>query len=95
MIGQPFDHVTAVDNGNGDGWNIRFTDGTTLLNWSQAAAAGWVSDALVGWDSSTGGFNVKYDGLGEDDSLRPGKAYWIQTAKDNIAMIVPAVTPVL
>lgn len=91
MIGHPFAHETAVDDGSGDGTNILFTDGTDVKNWGEANAAGWVSDAVSGEDQSMGGvFFVSFDGLGDSDVLQPGKGYWIQTFQDNLAMIIPA-----
>jgi len=93
LIGHPFNHDTPVDDGSGTGANIYFTDGTTLKNWSEAAAAGWVADAMITYDNVAGNLNVQFDGLGDDDTLRPAHGYWLFTYKDNLAMIIPAYTP--
>lgn len=92
LIGNPFDDVIPVDSGSGVGDRIKFTDGTVLLNWSEAANPpyAWVSATLSGWTPAGGGVDVQFDGLGSDDSLRPGMGYWLQTTKDNIAMIILA-----
>ncbi|NLN76902.1 MAG: hypothetical protein GX139_11430 [Armatimonadetes bacterium] len=89
FIGNPFAQDVAVDSGAGVGDNIFFTDGTDLKNWNDAVAADWVDSTMYG-EASYGGFGVTYDGFGEDDSLRAGKAYQFLTFVPNIAMIVPA-----
>ena len=45
MIGCPYNTVTPVDSGAGIGDKVLFTDGTTVLNWNDAATASWVSAA--------------------------------------------------
>lgn len=91
LIGHPFAHSTAVDDGSGNGTNISFTDGTDVKTWGEAVSLGWVGAELFGDDPSAGGvFTVQYDGLGYSDSLEAGKSYWINTYVDNLAMIIPA-----
>lgn len=93
LIGHPFNHDTPVDDGTWTGANIKFTDGTTLKTWDEAVQAGWVDSFMVGNNPVTGGVNVQYDGLGDDDTLRAAHGYWLHTYKDNLAMIIPAYTP--
>lgn len=90
LIGHPFNHDSPVDSGSGTGDRLFFTDGTTLKNWSEACAANWVDFKLSGYDPAGGIFDVQYDGLGADDTLRAGRGYWLLTYKDNLAMIIPA-----
>lgn len=92
IIGNPFNHDVSVDSGAGTGDKIFFTDGTTVKTWGEAVDAGWVSDVMTGNDPATGGINVQYNGLGDTDKLSAGKGYWLQTIKDNLAMIIPATT---
>jgi hypothetical protein len=74
-------------------WNsILVSDGTQTLSLNDAVAAGWIGRIAFTWDSTAGNFG--YVGTGArgsrfDDSLRPWKAYWITTNKDNIAIILP------
>lgn len=90
LIGQPFNHDTAIDFGNLNGENIKFTDGTTMKTWDEAVQANWVADSALFFDGvsqsqkSTGYF------FNEDDHFRAGHGYWVQTKKDNLAMIIPA-----
>ena len=35
-----------------------------------------------------GGFDVGFSGLESTSQLDPGKGYWINTYKDNLAMII-------
>jgi len=88
LIGCPYNHDIATDDGSSTGANVLFTNGSVVKNWSDAVAASWVSDVMIGNNNPGGGFNVQYDGLGDDDSLRAGKGYWVRTYVDNIAMIL-------
>lgn len=91
LIGQPFNHNTPVDpSGQNIGDGIFFTDGTTLKNWSEAVADSWVDGKLSTLDPANGAVDVQFDGWGGDDTLRPGKGYWLTTYKDNLALIIPA-----
>ncbi len=91
LIGQPFNHETVVDpTYEGTGSNILFTDGTQVLNWAEANAAGWVDSKLTNIDAASGAIDVQFDGWGGDDTLRVGKGYWLNTYKDNLAMIILA-----
>lgn len=84
LIGQPFNHETAVIE------NLYLTDGTTLKTWEEAVAAGWCGNTLYAFDPVTqSGYSVTYD-IGDDDHLRPGLGYWFYTNKDNLALIIPA-----
>lgn len=91
MVGHPFDHDTAVDDGSGEGTNILFTDGTDVKTWGEANAANWVAGEFMGYNPSVGGgFSVQFDGLGDSDALVAGSAYQVTTFIDNLAMIIPA-----
>lgn len=89
LIGTPFNHDVPASTATGFGDNIVFTDGTSVKTWSEAADAGWVASAMMGFDPlAQSGFSVGYD-FCDDDSMRAGKGYWIQTYKDNLAVIIP------
>lgn len=91
MVGHPFGHDTAVDDGTGEGTNILFTNGTDVKTWGEANAEGWVAGEFAGFSPSVGGgFYVQYDGLGYTDVLAAGNAYLVTTYVDNLAMIIPA-----
>lgn len=68
-------------------WNIFFTDGTQVLDWMAAADAGWVSDTLFGMSA---GLPTQVSYNLEEYTMKAGQAYWLQTNKDNIAMIIIA-----
>ncbi len=95
LIGCPFNHNIPFDKdegsvGNGD--NIFFTDGVTLKTWSEAFSAQWVSKVMYGKDNRgqfVAGFDE--DPYSADVYMAKGKGYWLETKKDNLAMIVPAV----
>lgn len=92
MIGQPFNHDTPIstDPNNPTGDNIFVTDGTTLLTLGEADAAGWLDGMFSYWDGSTQTMMTAGFFFNDDDSLRPGKGYYIKTKKDNLALIIPA-----
>jgi hypothetical protein len=89
MIGHPFNHVTAINPSGSqlDGSRILFTDGTTTLGWKAAVTAGWVGSTLQKWTG--GGYSNTGYNHGQTNTLTPGSGYWIQTYKDNLAMIIP------
>jgi len=94
LIGHPFNHDTPTNGPGATGDNIWFTDGTTLKTWDEAVSAGWVADNMQYFDAPTQGVLVMtYQGWGNDDTLRAKTAYWLQTMKDNIALIIPAYNP--
>jgi len=86
LVGSGFAHDIPTDSGTGYGDQIRFTDGTQMLNWSDAADAGWVGYAFQYW-TGIGYRDLSFDS-GED--MIAGRAYWVPTLVDNLAMIVPA-----
>ena len=88
LIGNPLNHTVVVSSGANS--RIKFTDGSALLTWSEAVSEGWVATYMTGLDSSAGDFTVRYDGVGDEDYLRVGSGYWLQTYKDDIAMIISA-----
>jgi len=92
LIGTPFAHEILVDKGSYNGDNIFFTDGTTLLTWGEACQDpyNWIGPTITYW-TGLGYDDVWYDGSNpEAMSLMPGRAYWVATSKDNLAMIIPA-----
>ena len=94
LFAHPFKHDTPVNGPLGSGDNIWFTDGTTLKTWDEAVNAGWVDSAMSYFDGATQSqLAMTYQGWGNDDTLRAKSAYWIETKKDNIALIIPAYNP--
>lgn len=94
MIGNPFNHDIPLDpNFNLNGEGISFTDGTAVKNWDEAVQANWVDSQMLVWDP----INDRYVDVGyffnTVDKLEAWRAYWIQTKKDNLAMIIPAYPP--
>jgi hypothetical protein len=91
LIGCPFNTDVPIDPNwmlNGEG--VLFTDGTTVKNWSEAAAAGWVADSALYFDGAAQAqFSTGYF-FNDDDHFRAGKGYWVKTNVDNLAMILPA-----
>ncbi|MHB9036839.1 MAG: right-handed parallel beta-helix repeat-containing protein [Armatimonadota bacterium] len=91
MIGTPFNHDIPVDSGNNTGDLVYLTNGATVKTWGDAVNAGWCQSDFQGFDGSTqGGISITYDGFGDDTYLRAGRGYWFYTAKDNLALIIPA-----
>jgi len=88
LVGTPFAHNvdTDSDGGNNLGDRIKFTDGTQLLSWGDAADAGWVAYTFQYW-TGVGYRDLSYD---SGEQMYAGRAYWVGTAKDNLAMIIPA-----
>lgn len=87
MFGHPFNHDVYVNTDQsdmGDGNNIFFTDGSSLKNWSEANAAGWVADVATSAAGTVGFF------FNDSCKFESGNGYYIQTMVDNIAMIIPA-----
>ncbi|MCX8053141.1 MAG: hypothetical protein N3B12_04985 [Armatimonadetes bacterium] len=94
LIGHPFNHDTPTNGPGGSGDNIWFTDGTTLKTWDEAVIAGWVSETMMYFDGvSQTSLTMTYQGWGNDDTLRAKYAYWVETKKDNLALIIPAYNP--
>jgi len=95
MIGQPFNHITNVDDVAADGMSvIRFTNGTLVKGWADAVAAGWVDSRLNGSSMAPGyggGFVVSYNpAIRKEAVLRPGFGYQLLTKVPNLAMIIMA-----
>ena len=73
--------------------NLSITDGIQTKSLNDAVTAGWIGRIAFTWDNTSG--NYGYLGTGArgsrfDDSLRPWKAYWINTYQDNLAVIIPS-----
>jgi hypothetical protein len=96
LVGCPFNHPVCVNkkdatqNESYIGDRVLFTDGTEVKTWYDAVMAGWVDYKMSGNDPVSGGFDIQYDGGGLDTSLQPGTGYWLNTYKDNLAMIILA-----
>lgn len=91
IIGYPFASPMDTDSGANSGDQVFFTDGTSLKNWSEAAAANWVEATMSGYSPAQGGgFTVVYDDSEGTKTLAVGNGYWIRTLKDNLAMILNA-----
>lgn len=95
MVGQPFNHITNVDDVAADGMSvIRFTDGTQVKSWADAYAAGWVDNRLMGSSMAAGyggGFIVSFNpAIRKEPYLKPGFGYQLLTKKANLAMIIMA-----
>jgi len=89
LFGYPFAHTMSV--GKVDGHNIYFTNGIERKIWKDAVTALWVESVFTGWDPTLGGgVNVGYTTGADDFQLYPGNSYWVNTRKDNLAMIIPA-----
>lgn len=90
LISTPYDNdVPAYDiDGSDIIWKINFTDGNVIKDWMTAVDDQWVSDTMYGFENGSG-TQVTY--LSETDySMKKGRGYWIQTFKDDIAMIISA-----
>lgn len=95
MIGLPYNNTVCVNKVTGGaesyvGDRILFTDGTTSKTWDEAVQASWVDYKMSGFDTANSAFDIQYDGGGFSTNLDPGKGYWFQTYKDNLAMIILA-----
>ena len=86
IIGCPFSY--NVD------WNaVEITDGTATVPLSTARNNSWLYTICYWWDSQAGGLQqigLDDDWVG-DSTMRPWHGYWIQSLKDNLALIVEAV----
>jgi len=89
LIGHPFNHTTLFNVGAvKDGARIQITDGTNVYGFKDAVTNGWVAAILKVWSPVSGSYsNVGFSQI--QNSLKAGNAYWIQTLKDNLAMIIP------
>lgn len=88
LIGHPYSY--SVD------WaNVEVTDGTKTISLADAAKTEnppWLQSIGYWWNSEVQG--LKYLGLPDDwpdsDTLTAWHGYWIQSNKDNLALILPA-----
>ncbi|MBP6963962.1 MAG: hypothetical protein KBC96_06105 [Armatimonadetes bacterium] len=85
IIGCPYSY--QVD------WNaVEITDGTVTLPLAAARGSAWLETIAYWWDSGTQ--NLKQMGLDDDwgdtTTLDPWHGYWVESKKDNLALIVPA-----
>lgn len=87
-ISCPFNHSVKFSKTGTDGANILITDGSTVKTLKQATD--WIIAPFQYYDGSSR--NWYYSGYfyDDDDSLRPGVGYVVQTLKDNLALIIPA-----
>lgn len=87
IIGCPFSY--SVD------WNnVEITDGTATVPLATARDNEWLHTICYYWDSVAGG--LQQIGLDDDwvgnSVLQPWHGYWVQSLRDNLALIVPAET---
>jgi len=80
LIGFPFETETE--------WaSVEVSDGVETKTLAEAAGAGWLEDMAYYYDGSYK--MVKSDGTGDDDSLRPWKAYWILAGQAGLTLVIP------
>lgn len=89
IIGCPFSY--AVN------WNtVEITDGTATIPLATARDSGWLVTVTYWWDSTVAGGGMRTMGLDDDycesTTLEPWHGFWVQSLKDNLALIVPAAT---
>jgi len=84
-----------------DGWNLighpqkdpvalstcEITDGATTLSLSEADTAGWIQALMYYFDGSA--YVLTAPSGGEDDSLRPWRAYWLLANQAGLTLLVP------
>ena len=63
-----------------------FTDGVETLDLAGAVGAGWLQEAAYYYD---GAYRTLASLGGDDDSLRPPRAYWVLTYVDGLTVLVP------
>jgi len=85
IIGCPFSYSVN--------WNtVEITDGTATVPLAAARDSGWLTSWTYWWDSAGG--NLKTMGLDDDWTdtvmLEPWHGFWVQSKRDNLALIVPA-----
>ena len=83
LIGNPYAELVNKSN-------LYFTDGKDLLSWEDANSAGWVGGELQGFDGMYQSSYIISLSWGDGDDLIPARGYYLQTFKDNLAMIVVA-----
>lgn len=83
IVGNPY--AEEVDRAN-----FFFTDGVEVLSWQDAYDAGWCADNFQGFDGSVQSGVVISLSWGDQDFMSPARAYYIETYKDNLAMIITA-----
>lgn len=70
-------------------WNrCLISDGIEMLTIAQAAQRGWI-DPVLRYLNGTVYWTIAPDDTGDDDSLRPWRAYWITTYRPNLQLIIP------
>jgi len=82
LIGHP--HPAAVLYSG-----CQMSDGVETKSVPDAEAAGWIDPALYYYEG--GGYRqLRSDGAGDDDSLRPWYGYWFLANQPGLTLIVPA-----
>lgn len=87
IIGCPYSY--SVD------WNdVEITDGTVTIPLAAARDDHWLDTICWWWDSSIPGGALLSIGLDDEwtetTTLNPWQGYWVQSFRDNLALIVPA-----
>lgn len=93
LIGNPFQHDVPTYHIVGEAavWRVWFTDGIEMKNWFDAVDAFWVSDTFLGYSN---GLSSQVTFLDPDNyTLKTARGYWIETKRDNLAMIIIAAAP--
>ena len=60
--------------------SLNFTDGNTILTFSQAVDSSWIAVSLYRFDNGTGSYVL-------EDTLEPWSGYWLNALEDNLQMI--------
>jgi hypothetical protein len=94
-ISTPFNHPIPFNYTPYDGANIKVTDGNTVRTLMDAANGSpqWLQEPFSYYDGAAQGMLSAgwFTGVYNDDQMEPGVCYIVNTVKDNIALIVPAV----
>lgn len=83
LFGNPF-------NDSIDWISCLMTDGTQTVSVEQAANLGWFDGSCIEWSAQDQGYTTVGTMPWYKQTIDPGHAYWITTAQDNLALIVPA-----
>jgi hypothetical protein len=81
MIGMP---LNAAELWSG----CAVTDGETTKSIADAGPAGWIQTRIY-YYTPTGYEDVRPDGTGDDDSLRPWLGYWLLAYEPGLTLLVP------
>jgi len=97
LIGCPFANNLNIDDGDQNGTNVLWTNGSVTLQWGDACDSGapggqWCNPVMQRWNG--GGYtNLWNDGSSDSGLMYAGSAYWVTTYQPNLAMIICAKDP--